>query len=529
MLTKDGMTYMWVVHDFEHLTSHQQASYNAEIHSNLLTSHLYILQHCVTITLARDKTNNPAMDRLPNELLIQIAFHLDHEPPSIAKFAHEPSVQLTCSDWIPLKTLSQVSWPWRKIVLPILFRYSRIPLDNESQWVSMNAQLLTGMELQLTKLSDHEFKIYAKMRSRSKSNPTFYKESINAVMTNLCRVQDGDDFFKSLPSILWFPHLPNTFAEFRRFVTQYTLKHHIKSIVMHTNKEEERPVPDTPLARAVFEIWTQVFSCLEPNRVVVAAPPRTLAALLDTQTLSNDIWAFGMETHYIELLQPEPLRLDHISAACERPWDSALIHRRPWYHIGYNEGSSISAYSTYEYHAKQCPRILYLTLLRLAKEAQTCCNITSFSFTGVFPFATNVTSIVRALHHIPTIKNVSFQLAPGPENDLLSDAKRRGRAQSSDFWLEWRESYKCLSSYLGIYQFADGSVFNFEEGSMFVSKDCGGKQLATEVGECMASLRKRGVGWRGDGDGRWVRDHALDEIVADLGEDMAAMTVGDGQ
>jgi hypothetical protein len=458
------------------------------------------------------------MNKLPNELLIQIASHLDRKAPSVAKFAHEPTADLTVADSIPIKSLSQVSWRWRKIVLPILFRYSRIALDNESQWVPMNAQLLVGMELQLTKLSDHEFMIYTKMRGISKSNPTFFRESINEVMTSLCRIQDGDDFFKSVPNILWLPHLPKTFADFSRFVSQYTLKHHIKSIVVHTNSEEQRPIPISSLSRSVSSLWTQILSCLEPTRIVVAAPPTTLAALLDTQTQSIDIWAFGMPTHYIELLQPEPLRLDHMNSRCGRPWDAALIHRRPWYHIGYNEGSSIAAYSTYEYHSKQPPQILYLTLMRLAQETQTCCNITSFAFTGVFPLATNTTSIVRALHCIPTINHLSFQLAPGPENDLLGDAKRRGRAQSTDFWLEWRESYKAIARYLGVFDFGDGSVF--------VSRDCKGKQLAAELGECMALLRKRGRGWRGEGVGRWVRDRKLDGVLKD---DMAAMTLEEGQ
>ncbi|KAF1943792.1 hypothetical protein EJ02DRAFT_443103 [Clathrospora elynae] len=445
------------------------------------------------------------MESLPNELLIQIASHLDFEPPSIIKFAHEPSIRLTCSDSTPLKSLSQVTWRWRKIVLPILFRYCRIALNDDPQWVPLDARLVDSMQGQLTKLSNHEFQIYQKMRTKFKSSSTFaFEESFDDLLINLCRIQDGDDFLKSIPRIIWLPHLPKTFIVFGRFVAQYTLKHHIKSIVLHTDKEYELrhvSTADAPLARAVSEIWTQIFLHLEPTRVVVAAPPATLAGLLDTQVLSNDTWAFDMKMHYIELRQPEPLRLDHIDNKC-RPWDWALVHRRPWNHLGYNEGSSITAYSTYEYHSKQPPKMLYLILIRLAKEAQGCCNITSFSFTGVFPFATSVTTIVRALHRIPTLKKVTFQLAPGPENDLLSDAKRRGKAQSSDFWLEWRESYKVIASYLGVFDFADGAEFE--------SKDCEGKQLAIEVGECMDLLRKRGTGWKKEAEGRWIRDYGLD-------------------
>jgi len=377
----------------------------------------------------------------------------------------------------------------------------------------MDARLVDSMQGQLSKLSNHEFLIYTKLRSKFKSSSGFaFEPAMDDVLINLCRIQEGDEFLKSTKKILWFPHLSQKgFADFCRFVAQYTLKHHIKSIVVTTQKEYELrhvSTADTPLARAVSELWTQIFSHLEPSRVVVAAPPSTMAGLLGTQMLSNDTWAFEMKMHYIELLQAEPPPTPHMNNRC-RPWDTALIHRRPWYHLGYNEGSSITAYSTYEYHLKQSPKILYLLLLRLAKEAQECCNITSFSFTGVFPFATNVTSIVRALHRIPTVKNITVQLAPGPENDLLSDGKRRGRAQSSDFWLEWRESYKVIASYLG--------VFGFGDGARFVSRDCGGKMLAIEVEECMDLLRKRGAGWRSDGAGVWVREHALDhEVVVEV-------------
>jgi hypothetical protein len=451
------------------------------------------------------------MQSLPNELLAQIASHLDHESPSITKFIHEPSGQLTQSDCTPLKNLSLVSWRWRKIVLPILFRYSRISLDDEPQWVPMDARLVDSMQEQLTKLSNHEFLIYTKLRSKFKSSSGFaFKQAMDDVLINLCRVQEGDEFLKSVPNILWLPHLPKTFTDFCRFVTHYTLKHHIKSVVVYTEKEYTLchvPAADAPLARGVSDIWSQIFSHLEPTRVVIAAPPSTMAGLLDAQMLSNDVWAFEMRMHYLELLQSEPPRTEHMNEKC-RTWGSALIHQKPWYHVGYNEGSSVAAYSTYEYHLKQSPKILYLLLVRLAKEAQSCCNITSFSFTGVFPFATNITSIVRALHRIPTVNNISIQLAPGPENDVLSNGKRRGRAQSSDFWLEWRESYKVIASYLGVFDFADGA--------RFISRDCNGKQLAIEVEECMDLLRKRGVGWRSEGHGNWVRDHALDQERTDV-------------
>ncbi|KAH4843444.1 hypothetical protein HBI26_215980 [Parastagonospora nodorum] len=455
------------------------------------------------------------MESLPNELLIQVASQFDTEAPSVTKFAHEPSSHLTECDFTPLKLLSLVSWRWRKITLPILFRNSRISLDKEPQWVPIDARLVDSMQTQLTKLSNHEFQIYHKMRSKFKSSSTFaYDEAFDDLLINLCRIQDGDDFLKAVPHILWLPHLPKAFDSFARFVAQYDLKHHIKSVVVHTDKEYELrhvSTADAPLARAVADVWTTIFSHLEPVRVVVAAPPSTLAGLLDTQMLSADVWAFDMKMHYIELVQPEPLHLEHMKSKC-RAWNSALIHYRPWNHLGYNEGSSIAAYSTYEYHLKQSPKMLYLLLVRLAKEAQSCCNISSFSFAGVFPFVTNVTAIIRALHKIPKLKHISFQLAPGPENNSLDDPKRMGRAQRSDFWLEWNESYKVIAGYLG--------VIDFEDGAKFKSRDCGNKQLAEDVSGYIELLQQRGAGWRKDGaeDGVWIRDQSLDRVVTPVTE-----------
>lgn len=411
-------------------------------------------------------------------------------------------------------------------MVPILFQYTRVALDPNPQWVPLDARLIESMQGQLSTLSNHEFMIYTKLRSKFKSSSAFaFDQSFDDVLVNLCRIQEGDEFLKSSPTILWLPHLSSSFADFGRIVVKYQLKQHIKSVVLHTDIEyglRHVSTADAPLARAVAEIWAQVFSCLEPTRVVVAAPPATLAGLLDTQMLSSDTWAFDMKLHYIELVQTSPLGLDHIKSSPNcRPWNSALVHRRPWTHISYNEGSSITAYSTYEYHLKQSPKMLYLILMRLAKEVDTCCNITSFSFTGIFPFATNVTSIIRALHRIPTLRNIIFQLAPGPENNLLGQPDRMGRAQSGDFWLEWTESYKVIASYLG--------VFDFEDGAEFTSKDCTSETLTRDVEEIVELLKHRGAGWRGkEGEvGSWVRDHALDDDFTAPGVDQLTALTGD--
>jgi hypothetical protein len=371
------------------------------------------------------------------------------------------------------------------------------------------------MQTQVSKLSTHESQIYHKMRSKFKSSAgSAFEETFDDLLISLCRIQEGDEFLKAAPDILWLPHLIHSFDKFTAFVEWYKLKHHIKSVVVHTDKEYELRHVSTanePLARTVADIWSSIFRHLEPTRVVVAAPPATLAGLLDTQMMSADAWAFDMKMHYVELTQLGSLRLEHMKSDT-RFASSALIHKRPWSHLGYNEGSSITAYSTYEYHLKQSPKMLYLILERLAEEVKACCNITSFSFTGVFPFATNITAISRALQKIPTLKHLTFQLAPGLENNSLDDPKRMGRAQRTDFWLEWNESYKVLASHLGMLELQDGAEFR--------SRDCENVKLALEVASYIELLQQRGMGWRKSDveNGVWIRDLGLDREVDPITE-----------
>lgn len=452
------------------------------------------------------------MDMLPTELWFQIATHLDVEPPSIAKFAHEPSEHLTECNSTPLKSLSMASWRWRKITLPILFRYTRTALDKEPQWVPIDARQVDSMQAQLTKLSNHEFKIYQSMRSKFKSSSSSaYAQSFDDLLIKLCRIQDGDECMKAAPQILWLPHLPKTFEAFGKFVTQNDLKRHIKSVVIYTDKEYELGYvseADVAPALAVAEIWVTIFRYLEPTRVVVAAPPTTLAKLLDTQVASQDTWAFEMEMHYVELIQPEPdpSRVEH-SKACCRGQNEALIDQRPWTHLGYNEGSSITAYSTYEFHSKQSPQILHRILNRLAEEVQPCCNITSFSFTGIFPFFGTIAAINKELRRISTLKQVAFQLAPGQENNALDDPERVGRAQRSDFWLEWNESHKFIAGFL--------LTFHSQGGAEFKSNDCWNERLAQDVSEHFKHLQALGADWRkrSEETGFWIRDHGPDRDV----------------
>jgi hypothetical protein len=83
-----------------------------------------------------------------------------------------------------------------------------------------------------------------------------------------------------------------------------------------------------------------------------------------------------------------------------------------------------------------------------------------------------------------------------------------GRAQRSDFWLEWSDSYRSIVGFLG--------GVHFRNGAEFRSRDCVNKQLADDVTNYFERLRQQDdVKWRKSEveEGVWIRDHSLDQDV----------------
>lgn len=70
------------------------------------------------------------IDGLPEELLLSIFHLIDSVPPSVTSSRQEPSLGLTCSDTHGYKDLASVCQKWRRIALPLLFKFSRLRLEN---------------------------------------------------------------------------------------------------------------------------------------------------------------------------------------------------------------------------------------------------------------------------------------------------------------------------------------------------------------------------------------------------------------
>ncbi|GAB7350355.1 hypothetical protein MBLNU459_g0984t1 [Dothideomycetes sp. NU459] len=205
------------------------------------------------------------------------------------------------------------------------------------------------------------------------------------------------------------------------------------------------------IASAAF--WDVLFSAIEPRQLTLLAPPSTLACLLNCSVRLTDAWAFpGMSLQLVSLRRPfvqgnvavrdmpydqdDPitLRLDLNGTA--RPALASVVYIRPWTDLVVSEGSYIQAYSTYEYFHKEPPGILY----PIAQAFEQRISIQAITYQAIFPFHDYLAATVN-LMSTGIIRHLSVKIAPGDNDDVLTDPTQVGKADVTDCWGEVEQAY----------------------------------------------------------------------------------------
>ncbi|QDS77206.1 hypothetical protein FKW77_002697 [Venturia effusa] len=410
---------------------------------------------------------------LPNELLLQIfgyVVDLDGDPPSVSKILLEPSLDLTRHEHQPLKTLSLVCQRWRLILLPNVFRYARVTLSRVPRWVC----LCTSLAEEITRTghrdgSQHTRNLIDSIYSRTETSPSraITSNDPNNPM-NMEYIDDDDSDLLSLSKtyVHWLPSIRGEVETFMKFVREKDLHTEIKSLVLQTDQEltpHPTAVEQTVIVQQVNIIWKTFLNTLRLGRLVIAAPPSTMAALTSTRD-SLESWTFEMPLHYLcfsckawkkrevmEKLSFSPPSSPDSSPSTKRPKRvQARPHNiRPWTQMIYNEGTMLPGYAHYEWNFNCPPLILPILLNFIHRECNyirhdlTCDrspNITSLTYISNFPFAEHVKSISLELTQFKNLRDVTIKFA---EMDYLDDENSRlGRGQTSDVWKEWEDSYK---------------------------------------------------------------------------------------
>ncbi|KAL8789269.1 MAG: hypothetical protein Q9195_006915 [Heterodermia aff. obscurata] len=154
---------------------------------------------------------------------------------------------------------------------------------------------------------------------------------------------------------------------------------------------------------------------------------------------SHDSWAFDMPLHVLHLSCQQP----YLRSEAESLWD------QPWSTITLNEGSSLKAYSTYDFHTKQSPSIfLDQWFCKNVIKNMWSVTVREFEYVAVFPLEMHINCILTQLECLTNLRTLSTRLAPHENSSILSDRAKVGRAQFRDLWSSLEENYASIVSYV---------------------------------------------------------------------------------
>ncbi|MCJ1239020.1 hypothetical protein MMC14_007013 [Varicellaria rhodocarpa] len=208
---------------------------------------------------------------LPNEILYQILSELDDGAPSLKRLRREPTLALTSSESTPLKDLSITCSFFRSLLLPILFRFTRI---------YMNGIFVDN--------------------------------------------QDGLHVARS----------PDT-EQCLTFLKKNSLSSVVQGVVFYTERDFEMKYSDIGAEhlakqRAVNGLWRMALSAISPSFITICAPPTTLGRLTRCPVQMKDSWAFNMPLQILHLSRSSaakwPLTIEYRDLFHIIPWTHCTLN-----------------------------------------------------------------------------------------------------------------------------------------------------------------------------------------------------------
>ncbi|KAK3170270.1 hypothetical protein OEA41_009657 [Lepraria neglecta] len=297
----------------------------------------------------------------------------------------------------------------------------------------------------------------------------------------------------------------DTIDDILPFITQHSFRTKVSTLLLHATTQALETAKTLSISTDVRP-WVRILALIEsadPHALTILLPPSAFEYILPYDLRLSDEWAFNIPYQLLHLSHMrDPIRatLDAVPAT-----DQNIFQVRPWTHCIYNEGSSIRAYSTYEYFHKRGPSLLNpqkpAEMVHFLLECAP--HITSFDFIAVFPFPhsdmcqSHTRKLTRFLTYMArNLKHLRIQLAPSSDNGILDDTEALGTCQRSDLWTEFENAYALLMRRLDV-----GGLKCLTGFTILDYKNPGLRDVIDRVvgGYVFTGERE----WRHEGDGRW--------------------------
>ena len=241
--------------------------------------------------------------------------------------------------------------------------------------------------------------------------------------------------------------------------------------------------------------WARLLNEVPAHTFTIACAPHVFAELVGTSIVGADAWAFNMPHQLLKLKQEPESVYDQISLT-NLP---SLFSARKWTDFSVNEGSSLKAYTTYEYFLRRTPSLLgTLNARQLTMADGMFAELQSFTFTAIFPFYNHVDEILKIVRKMKRLKILRTKLCPEPHSTVLRDEidSAGGHVDVNDPWTEFDTAYS-LVAHTVLFLTIEGQLEEFQADDVKMTgiRDT----LENSINHRLQEL------WLYRGNGIWVR------------------------
>ncbi|KAH0848835.1 hypothetical protein AYO21_08280 [Fonsecaea monophora] len=228
---------------------------------------------------------------------------------------------------------------------------------------------------------------------------------------------------------------PLLLSDFLSFLKRHNLNQYVVSVVAHVPGHYNHIHPAW---------WARLLNEVPATRFGIVAAPEILTELTGICSWTSDAWAFDMAFQI--------LRLDQTLEAARTPIDyddlPNFLVARPWQNMVVNEGSSLLAYTTYEFFLRRTPSLL--TALHSNNSAAGDAlfnNLLSFDFISIFPFYNHVDEVLKSVRKMRRLRRLFVKLCPEPHSTVFRDEIELagGAIDIHDPWNECETSWSLIA------------------------------------------------------------------------------------
>jgi hypothetical protein len=228
---------------------------------------------------------------------------------------------------------------------------------------------------------------------------------------------------------------PYRLTPFLTFINHHKLSRHVNTIVAQLQG---------PCNHIHPAWWARLLNEVSARTFTITCAPHVFAELVNTTIVSADAWAFNMSHQILTLKQDSDSVDDHISLT-DLP---SLFSARRWTDLSVNEGSSLKAYTTYEYFLRRTPSLLGTLHASKSTIADSMfASLQSFTFTAIFPFYNHVDEILKSVRKMRCLKVLRMKICPEPHSTVLVDEidAAGGHIDVNDPWNEFDTAYRLIA------------------------------------------------------------------------------------